>query len=211
MDDLRRLVPMVGLGDPLMILVETDAVPATITRLDAKLDDIDYRGGRGRRLTDDWAEMQRQEDALVDSHIASLARLARRGLCDSQTSRQRRAAQAKGVLSAAELQQLTHGEPPAELPAELLDRGAAVYAEAEPLSDERTAALAGVVKTRLGKQRVPGSHWARSMGCGTHIEGHPEIGRGIMCGMGHVPEKCSRFLYFYTVPTGSDKDSGTIL
>jgi hypothetical protein len=210
LDDLRRLVPSVGLGDPLMILVETDAVPATVTRLDAKLPDIDYAGGRRGGSLDDWQQRERMEDELVDSHIATLARLASKAVCGSPATLARRAAQARTALTPAQLDELAHADPPVPV----LDRGAAVIAAGESPA-RRNPRLAGAVKARLGRQRVPGSHWASSMGCGTHIEGHPDFGRGIMCGMGHVPEKCSRFLYFYTIPAPGpapgQKDDGTIL
>jgi hypothetical protein len=64
-----------------------------------------------------------------------------------------------------------------------------------PAADVQTAAAE--VRARVVKQRVPGSHWARSSGCGTIIEGvndHSMFG----CGMGHVPAKSQRFLDFYT-------------
>jgi hypothetical protein len=158
MDDLRRLVPTAGTGEPLMILVETAAVPTTVVRLDGKLPEVDYRG---RGSVNDWQQQQRREDAVVDSHIATLARLASRALVTG-----------------------SRGLP--------LDPGTS--------RAERVKALANQVKSRLSLQRVPGSHWALSAGCGTRVEGHPDMGRGIMCGMGHVPQTASRFLYFYTIP-----------
>lgn len=41
-----------------------------------------------------------------------------------------------------------------------------------------------------------GAAWATSMGCGADVDGHPEIGAGIACGMGHVPDIAQRFLYY---------------
>ena len=65
----------------------------------------------------------------------------------------------------------------------------------------REAALAGEVRDRLVKQRVPGSHWANASGCGTRVEeDKDEV--GIACGMGHVPSKSSRFLYLYAQTPG---------
>jgi hypothetical protein len=171
LDDLRRLVPTVGLGDPLMIVVETAAVPVTVTRLDAKL--VEPPGRRPRPSSvEAWREQQRLEEAQVDQQIATLARLARKGLVDSPASGNQRA----------------------------VPTGAAAM-----------ATLAEEAKARLLHQRVPGSHWASSMGCGTRVEGHPEIGRGIQCGMGHVPEKSARFLYFYTIPKDPKQGDGIIL
>ena len=47
----------------------------------------------------------------------------------------------------------------------------------------------------------PGSHWARHSGCGpATVEGMKNEGVGMLCGMGHVPEKSARFLYFFTRP-----------
>ena len=37
------------------------------------------------------------------------------------------------------------------------------------------------------------------------------FGLGIMCGMGYVPAKSSRFLYFYTVAKDPQKSDRTIL
>ena len=46
---------------------------------------------------------------------------------------------------------------------------------------------------------MPGSHWAHASGCATTIEGIRNTAM-IGCGMGHVPDKSRRFLYFFTVP-----------
>jgi hypothetical protein len=90
-----------------------------------------------------------------------------------------------------------------------------------PLPAERTHALAERAKTKLRDRPPPGAHWASSSGCGTSIEQTPEekaaeereleqqLARGIIamktmvsvgCGMGHVPEKSSRFLYLFSKP-----------
>jgi hypothetical protein len=66
-------------------------------------------------------------------------------------------------------------------------------------ADQRKlAARAAGVRARLVKQRPPGAHWARSSGCGTRIEG---VNDNVMigCGMGHVPAKSERFLYFFSI------------
>ncbi len=63
--------------------------------------------------------------------------------------------------------------------------------------DRQVPALAADVRARMKDQRVPGSKWAHASGCGTSIEGETD---NVMfgCGMGHVPKKSSRFLYFFT-------------
>lgn len=63
-------------------------------------------------------------------------------------------------------------------------------------SKRETDARAEEVRERLVKKPPPGTHWANASGCGTQIEG-VEPRRGIACGMGHVPEKSRRFLYFF--------------
>ncbi len=61
-----------------------------------------------------------------------------------------------------------------------------------------SASLAGATRDRLTRTRPPrGARWARSHGCGTRIEGELER-HAIGCGMGHVPERSSRFLSFLT-------------
>jgi hypothetical protein len=82
-------------------------------------------------------------------------------------------------------------------------------------SDRRIAALANLLRTALGvtsaepgpdaalvrhtlKDQAPsGTHWAVSSGCGVHVEGVTNnVAFG--CGMGHVPAKSRRFLYFFS-------------
>ena len=211
MDDLRRLVPTVGLSEPLMVLVETDVVPATVTRLDARLPEA---AAGGASSLEDWREQQQSEDRLIDRQIATLSRLSRQALVEGEATLSRRAAQTRGVLPDQVLAQLS-GLAGGGAPVDLIDSGAAILWSAPLPSVEARAAcykgLADAARARLSKQRVPGSHWATSHGCGTRVEGHPEQGLGIMCGMGHVPAKSSRFLYFYTVAKDPKKSDQTIL
>lgn len=62
--------------------------------------------------------------------------------------------------------------------------------------EEKTKAEA--VRERLVKKTPPGTYWARAGGCGTQIEGIEDRSM-VACGMGHVPEKSRRFLYFFSV------------
>jgi hypothetical protein len=84
----------------------------------------------------------------------------------------------------------------------------------DAISDKRIAALAGLirgalgdgdaqaktlaveVRKRLSRKPPRGSRWAQSSGCGTQVEGDDD-GIGVACGMGHVPKKSARFLYFF--------------
>jgi hypothetical protein len=69
--------------------------------------------------------------------------------------------------------------------------------------DTDAARHSAEVRARLVKQRVAGSRWAHASGCGTTIEGEEDQMRA-KCGMGHVPEKARRFLYFYVKAPGQD-------
>lgn len=62
--------------------------------------------------------------------------------------------------------------------------------------------LAAEVRARLVAKAPPGAHWARDSSCGfDEVEGmsDPEADNKISmdCGMGHVPDKSARFLYFW--------------
>jgi hypothetical protein len=62
--------------------------------------------------------------------------------------------------------------------------------------------LAASVRERLLVKAPPGAHWARDSSCGfDEVEGmsDPEADNKISmdCGMGHVPDKSARFLYFW--------------
>jgi hypothetical protein len=59
------------------------------------------------------------------------------------------------------------------------------------------AARASEVRGRLKDGPPPGAHWARGAGCGVTVEDAKD---NVMfgCGMGHVPVKSRRFLYFFS-------------
>jgi hypothetical protein len=61
---------------------------------------------------------------------------------------------------------------------------------------KRAATLAGEVRARLKDKPPPGTKWARHSGCGVDVEGEPPMLVG--CGMGSVPKKAQRFLYFFS-------------
>lgn len=61
---------------------------------------------------------------------------------------------------------------------------------------ERVQAL---IRTRaLLQLSVSGGKWARDEGCGIEIERHLAIQLMPLCGMGYMPERAQRFLYFYS-------------
>lgn len=202
MADLRALVPSVGAGDPLMVLVETDRLPATVRRLDARLPEVE----RGRLRGDNWEQMVRREEQAVDAQIAVLSTLLEKGLRDGDAL-SRRATQARAALppTVASL-----ADSPATLGPEKADQlagllGPLVGHGRDKDTQKLVAVLAKGAKQRLTSQRVPGSAWASSHGCGTRIEGE-QVQRLIACGMGHVPAKSTRFLYFFTLPKNGGRE-----
>jgi hypothetical protein len=142
MADLRKLVPNAGAGEPLMVLVSTQRVPATARQLDAALE----ADGGGRMTGDSWEESAKRDDLASDRRIAQMAGLLR---------------------------------------------------EALGADDAHAATLAAEVRKRLKEQPPAGTRWANSSGCGITIEGDDD-NMAMGCGMGHVPRKSRRFLYFFT-------------
>ncbi|WP_441289361.1 hypothetical protein ACSRUE_00825 [Sorangium sp. KYC3313] len=66
-------------------------------------------------------------------------------------------------------------------------------------ADARNAeARAASVRARLVKAPPAGARWAIASGCGIDVEGAEDSGL-MACGMGHVPSKSRRFLYFFSV------------
>jgi hypothetical protein len=59
-------------------------------------------------------------------------------------------------------------------------------------------ALAEVARARYVERAPAGTHWARDGGCGVDVEHAPELSDNVDCGMGHVPYRSARFLFFFT-------------
>jgi hypothetical protein len=78
---------------------------------------------------------------------------------------------------------------------------AALVRGALPPVEDVPAAAAQVVKT-LRKAPPSGSHWASHSGCGpATVEGMKDDSNvAYGCGMGHLPAKSVRFLYFFAKP-----------
>ena len=87
--------------------------------------------------------------------------------------------------------------------AEVLRVARALQLHVSGVRDDRAkliAALAAAVRAEVVSKKVAGSHWGLSGGCGTQIEdAEPADGErfAMACGMGHVPAKSARFLYFF--------------
>ncbi len=222
MAQLKRLVPSAGDSEPLMVLIETDAVPARVQVLDAKLlpdrgmgsfkdSELDAelppksKEKEGERWQRRYQAKERIESRAVDSRIARLAQLVSDAVMPNrevlaQRASQQRAHLAAGVPASVDLKLGQNHD--GTLTADEIDQAAALIASfAMGTNPERTKsllAMLGQSATRELKQaRVPGSKWAVSGGCGTTIEGEPR-NMMVACGMGHVPVKSRRFLHFFT-------------
>jgi hypothetical protein len=210
MSAVRGFVPSAGPGEPLMLLVETDAVPARARALDAR---PPLQEKRVSARADNYAEMLAAEERLVDARIALLGKLVRDGLAPDGATVARRARQQEARLAPSQLLAVNGAITAPSPDAAALDAGAAIaYLAARRAPSaaraQLLAALAKGARARVAERRVPGSRWAETFGCGSHIEWeegeeHEEIGIG--CGMGHVPEKSGRFLDFLTADGSWEK------
>jgi hypothetical protein len=66
------------------------------------------------------------------------------------------------------------------------------------LDQRGDAALSGLARARYVQKPPPGTHWANGGMCGITVEHAPELSETVDCGMGHVPYRSGRFLYFYS-------------
>lgn len=175
--------------EPLMLLL--DPTSHARTPLDAPLPaDPD----------DPYPPSTLDEEARIDARIAVLARLisdaADGPMLVTQACRER------AGLAPDDLRRLD------ELPASIgelqpsdVDRAPATTLLATRTADPEvrehlTALLAAAVRARLCDRPIDGAPWARATGCGVEVEGDDRPS-GIMCGMGHTPERSRRFLKFY--------------
>ncbi len=189
MAELRAVAP-VGDGEPLMVLLDDDQAPA---RLDAALPSSD--GGIG------WDPTEEQR---IDQRIAKLAALARAAIAPDDKTVARRAATARARLG-AEADAVERAFRAGAAPPAQVDRAAAAIAALavdEPLRGSRQRLLAEAARLRVRDRPPVGGHWARTSACGPiRVEDLPDpelAGVIVGCGMGHVPARSSRFLYFWS-------------
>jgi len=123
MDSVRRVAPSVGGGEPLMLLIDADAVPATVRRLDARLPTLDSNVP--------WDERDKREAELVDQRIAALSRLIGGALAPDVATLTKRAALTRSKLASADVARLEHTLAGTDnAPVGLVDAGAAIVAHA---------------------------------------------------------------------------------
>jgi hypothetical protein len=197
-EELRTSVKLTGV--PLALRIEPSGEVATVgaevapPRVGAKRAMSDEAGAE--RVIDERVAFVAQQMATLTGH-RDAALLRRRALV---------AAALLGADERARLDGAGDARAIDALPLGLVERGAPILearaTEASPtVRAAILRALGRSVAARVRGGRVPGSHWARASGCGLdEVEGMPERGEVIAmdCGMGHVPPRASRFLYFYS-------------
>lgn len=174
MTALRALLPSLGTGEPLAVLVETDRVPARTTLLETEVPDWSNRY---------WDGTGTDADTIIDERIRIVGELLRDAIAPSQERVSERAAHAARRMPAAERSRLLASLAAAAtfpLPLPLVVRGAAlVMREAMTTSSEaqRRAlewALAASARVRFVNDPPPGAatRWGRSHACG---DADPEL------------------------------------
>ena len=210
MATLRTLVPQAGTGEPLMVLVEPEAVPATARALTAELPRTPDYWVFSEEMT--WEERTRREDAVIDERIAVLRALVHGAIAPDAATIARRAALARAHLSAtdrARVEAAVTGSLAVDrIPRDVVAVAPAMLAEAAAAHPAMRAVLVELGTERWRRGRIPGSRWAIGGGCGVQVEETEEEQRAregdgrvqmmVACGMGHVPERSARFLDWYT-------------
>ncbi|MCC6875594.1 MAG: hypothetical protein IT378_14910 [Sandaracinaceae bacterium] len=194
MATLRQLVPQAGDGEPTMVLVETESVPATARRIEVTLPALPSHWGSNVSFD----ELERLSDQAIDQRITLLRDAIHGALASDAAMIERRANHARQRLDDATARRLDAAIASGRVSADLAALAPALLAQAALQSRHAAAlrrALAGVAEQRLVRSPVPGSRWARSGGCGIAIEG-VENNVLVGCGMGHVPDRSRRFLYW---------------
>lgn len=193
MSVLRRLVPSVPQGEPVMVLVETDQSPAVVRFLERELPP--------RKFGLDDAEA----NAQIDSRIAALSELLHEATVGDRAATARRLAQHSLSLGAADRARLAGDLPSMELA--FVERVAPALAATAGGSSPRAAQarerLDAYVAAHVKQKPPRGTRWANSRGCGTEIEGE-HLAMMVACGMGHTPARSRRFLYFFAGQANED-------
>ena len=193
MSTLRRLVPQAGDGEPWMVVVETDQHPATARQLSVEIeawpDHWTYQGSP--------EDLERQSNEAIDRRIAALRALVHSGLAADDAMITRRARAAEARLDPAFVEAIHRAGRSGHVTREMLDRAPAVVRASGRGAESIRGAIAARARERLTQSPVAGSEWAQSWGCGITVEGRDD-NMVVGCGMGQVPERSQRFLYWYT-------------
>ncbi len=191
---LQQLVPQAGDGEPWMVLVEPETHPAVARRLDVSLpENPNQWTDRGQ------PDFEQRAQQAIDQRIAILSATLEDAIARDDEMLARRARVAEQALDAALVQRVHAAIRRGEVPAELLETAPAIVRVGARGRAAIVAQLVQSARERLVRRPLPGSYWATSWGCGVTVEGRDD---NVMvgCGMGHVPERSRRFLYWYTSP-----------
>lgn len=196
MKQLQQLVPTVGQGEPLMVLVQTDRVPATAQQLHVQLP---------REDNESFGMPEKEVEQRIGARITTVAKLLRDAVMLDTAMLEKRAAQQRSSIPASVVEKIEEklkANKDLDLTQDELDQGAAHIAwfaskQTAKRRDSLFELLGGVALFKVVRARVPGSKWGYQTGCGTRVEGEKD-NMMVACGMGHVPAKSRRFLYFFT-------------
>jgi len=175
-------------GEPLMLLVETEADAARVVPVDA---DARY---------ENVYEIDKAEEA-AKQRIEKVAAALRAAVAPNREMLAARAALAEKRLPAEDVQAIRNTlAAKIKWSDTLIDRGAAIVRlvaeDPNATAPALLERLAAIVEKRITAAPPPGAKWAKECGCGTEVEGgEPEA---VACGMGFVPEISQRFLWFFT-------------
>lgn len=188
-EDTTRLFPVRLDSEPLLIRVQTDRAPVEVMPFSFEMTDDAPAERFNRPKADERVEtLIAKMNALVTSLAPDPAALRRAVTVSlSRLSVKERLAVDAALKQSPDSATTWRAAPVLTW-----------MAQSSASSDARriTALLADATIARLRDKPIPGARWATGSGCGTDIDGEePEI---IGCGMGYMPAKSRRFLYFFT-------------
>jgi hypothetical protein len=158
---------------------------------------------RAKLPADDYANDDRQR-AIINGRVATLAGWTRREVMGPKILPER-AKMLWEVLPKEELAPIEKKLARGELPSLAeTDRAAALVAMAAGKDPRLQKQLADSVAARWEAGPPKGSHWAHYANCAEEVEAEgmqdlPET-HSVGCGMGSIPPRSQRFLYFWTKP-----------
>lgn len=205
-------VPVADSREALMVLVETDALPAVARSAFEPAGDAKpakraaptaHTPAEARA-----AEQDAAEDAAVDARNEGLTRLLRDLIAPNTATVKRRAAQVAAVVPAERvagvLRALEAGQVP---PAADVDAVAGVVAAVG--TPRAQTALAAAARVRLTEHDIDGAWRGISGGCGSQLLSPPPSDDNsrvaIACGMGFVSPKAQHFLDFYVLERAEER------
>jgi hypothetical protein len=199
MGAVRQLFPSApATGEPAMLIADVDRSPASLRVAMAAFHS--HEGDSEER----W-DPPGKEDESIQQCIARTSATAYQALLGNAGAVQARAAALRQQLDGTQLQLAqgilegaVTGTPPPPTVMRLAPLLAAAMVGGGAAAERRlTPVLAAAARAVYCRQRIPGSKWATSDGCGETIEGEVDA-EMVDCGMGYVPPKSRRFLYFFT-------------